>query len=53
MIYTLIDDAWPSASLLRSLAGDDDPLDALRGIMMGALLSMLTFWMPLAIVLTR
>ena len=53
MAQTLIDDAWRSACLLRSLSGDDDPLDALRGIMMGALLSMLAFWMPLAIALTR
>ena len=30
----------------------DDALDAIRGIMAGAILSMLLFWMPLAIALT-
>jgi hypothetical protein len=53
MAYTLIDDAWPSAAMLRSLCDDDDQLAALRGIMLGALLSILAFWMPLAIALTR
>ena len=53
MTITLVDDAWPSASVLRRLSGDADPLAALRGIMLGALLSILAFWMPLAISLTR
>jgi len=53
MAITLVDDAWPSASVLRRLSGDADPLAALRGIMLGALLSILAFWMPLAISLTR
>ena len=30
----------------------DDALDAIRGIMAGTLLSMLLFWIPLAIALT-
>ena len=51
--HTLTDEAWLSACLQRRLAGDDDPLDALRGITLGALLSTLMFWMPLAIALTR
>ena len=51
--YTLTNDAWLSACLRSRLAGDDDPLDALRGITLGALLSMLMFWMPVAIALTR
>ena len=53
MAVTLVDDAWPSALLLRRLSGDADPLAALRGIMLGALLSILAFWMPLAISLMR
>jgi len=51
--HTLTNEAWLSACLQRRLAGDDDPLDALRGITLGALLSTLMFWMPLAIALTR
>jgi hypothetical protein len=51
--HTLTNEAWLSACLERRLAGDDDPLDALRGITLGALLSTLMFWMPLAIALTR
>lgn len=53
MAVTLVDDVWPSASLLCRFSGDADPLAALRGIMLGALLSILAFWMPLAISLTR
>mgnify|MGYP001028687225 FL=1 len=53
MAYTLTNQAWLSACLQHRLAGDDDPLDALRGITLGALLSTLMFWMPLAIALTR
>ena len=30
----------------------DDALDAIRGIMAGTILSMLLFWIPLAIALT-
>lgn len=53
MAETLVDDAWLSASLLGRLSGDADPLAAMRGIMLGALVSILAFWMPLAISLTR
>ena len=53
MAHTLTNEAWLSTCLERRLAGDDDPLDALRGITLGALLSTLMFWMPLAIALTR
>lgn len=53
MTYVLTNDAWLSACLRSRLSGDDDPLDALRGITLGALLSMLMFWMPVAIALTR
>lgn len=53
MTYALTNEAWLSACLQSRLAGDDDPLDALRGITLGALLSMLMFWMPVAIALTR
>ena len=51
--YVLTNDAWLSACLRSRLSGDDDPLDALRGITLGSLLSMLMFWMPVAIALTR
>ena len=53
MAVTLVDDAWPSALLLHRLSGDADSLAALRGITLGALLSILVFWMPLAISLIR
>ena len=53
MAVTVVDDAWLTASLLRRFSGDADSLSALRGIMLGALLSILAFWMPLAISLTR
>lgn len=52
MAYTLTKEIWSAAGLLgRPLV--DDPLDAIRGIIIGALLSVLLFWMPLAITLTR
>lgn len=48
-----VDDRWPPDALLRYLSGDDHPLAALHGIMLGTLLSLLGFWMPLAIALIR
>jgi hypothetical protein len=42
-------DAWPGGTIGRY----DDALDAMRGVMAGTILSMLLFWMPLAIALTR
>lgn len=53
MAVTLVDEAWPAALLLQRLSGDADPLAALRGITLGALLSILVFWIPLAISLIR
>lgn len=53
MAYTLTEEIWSTAGLLRRPFVDDDPLDAVRGIIIGALLSVLLFWMPLAITLTR
>ena len=53
MPYTLTNDAWVSAGFLRRLRSDGDPLDAIRGIFVGTVLSILAFWMPLAITLTR
>jgi len=52
MPYTLAPDVF-SATRYARRQGDEDPLDAIRGIMMGTLLSILAFWMPLAISLTR
>jgi hypothetical protein len=52
MPYTLASELWPGSGIARR-DRDGDPLDAMRGIMMGTLLSMLAFWMPLAIALTR
>lgn len=53
MVYILTNDVWLTAGSLRRPYGDDDPLAAMRGIMMGTLLSLLTFWMPLAIALAH
>jgi hypothetical protein len=33
------------------LAGSDDSLDAIRGILFGAAISLLGFWLPLALIL--
>lgn len=51
--YTLTKEIWPAAGPWRRSLVDDDPLDAIRGIIMGTLLSILVFWMPLAIALTH
>ena len=53
MAYMLTHDFWPAAGSLRRPYSDDDPLAAMRGIIMGSLLSILGFWLPLAIALTR
>jgi len=53
MAYTLTKEIWSAAGLLRRPVVDGDPLDAIRGIIIGSLLSVLLFWMPLAIALTR
>ena len=51
--HVLTNDIWSTAGALRRPHRDDDPLDAMRGIIMATLLSLITFWMPLAIALTR
>jgi hypothetical protein len=51
--HVLTNHLWSTAGVLRRPHRDDDPLDAIRGIMMATLLSLITFWMPLAIALTR
>jgi hypothetical protein len=53
MASTLINDGWPVAGFGRRGRGDGDALDAIRGIIIGSVLSMLTFWMPLGVMLTR
>jgi hypothetical protein len=37
----------------RECLRGDDPLDAARGILVGLMLSILGFWLPLALVLTQ
>jgi hypothetical protein len=51
--HVLTNDIWSTAGMLRRPHRDDDPLDAMRGVIMATLLSLITFWMPLAIALTR
>ena len=51
MPYTLTHDAWASAGFLRRQRFEGDPLDAVKGIFAGTLMSVLLFWVPLAIAL--
>ncbi len=51
--HILGNDVWSAAGTLRRPYRDDDPLAAMRGIMLSTLLSLMAFWMPLAIALTR
>lgn len=51
--HILGNDVWSAAGTLRPPYRDDDPLAAMRGIMLSTLLSLIAFWMPLAIALTR
>jgi hypothetical protein len=44
---------WPVAGSVRRRRHDDDPLAAMRGIIFGTLVSIIAFWMPLTIALTR
>ena len=41
-----------SVRLRPRLYYGDDPLDAMRGVIFGSLLSLMLFWLPLAVVLT-
>lgn len=51
---SLTNDVWSIVEPPRRPKGDsDDALDAIRGIIIGTLLSMLGFWLPLAIALAR
>ena len=52
MTYMVSNGFWPAAGVLRRRHSDDDPLAAMRGIILGTLLSILAFWMPLAVALT-
>jgi hypothetical protein len=51
--YMLANDVWPKADFVRRPHFEDDPLAAIRGIIMGTVMSLLVFWMPLAIALAR
>ncbi len=48
----LTNDVCPPGGFWRP-SGDDGALDAIRGIIVGTLVSVLAFWLPLAIALTR
>ena len=51
-LNTVPNGVWPLAGIVRR-HHDDDPLAAMRGIIFGTLVSVIAFWMPLAIALTR
>ena len=53
MMNTATNGVWPIAGIVRRRRQDDDPLAAMRGIIFGTLVSIIAFWMPLAIALTR
>jgi hypothetical protein len=53
MMSTATNGLWPIAGIVRRRRHDDDPLAAMRGIIFGTLVSIIAFWMPLAIALTR
>ncbi|MEO8537350.1 MAG: hypothetical protein ABI533_07470 [Betaproteobacteria bacterium] len=53
MAYLMTNEAWLAAGFLPRRFIEEDPLDALRGVATGAVLSVLLFWMPLAIALAR
>ena len=53
MMDTATNGVWPIAAIVRRRWHDDDPLAAMRGIIFGTLVSILAFWMPLTIALTR
>jgi hypothetical protein len=44
---------WLAAASSGPPRRNDDELDAMRGIVSGVLLSILAFWLPLAIALAR
>ena len=53
MISTATNGLWPVAEIVRRRRQDDDPLAAMRGIIFGTLVSIIAFWMPLTIALSR
>lgn len=53
MAYILTHQFWPATGSLRRPYSDDDPLAAMRGILMGSLISLVAFWLPLAFALMR
>ncbi|HXU67313.1 MAG TPA: hypothetical protein VN707_08130 [Casimicrobiaceae bacterium] len=53
MAHTLTHDVRPITTISRRNAPADDPLAAAHGIIFGILVSVLGFWLPLAIALIR
>ncbi len=52
MASTLAHGVWPAAPISRHRDNRvDDPLDPMRGVVIGTLLSLLGFWLPLALLL--
>jgi hypothetical protein len=49
----LTTDVCLAVGVWRRPPGDDGALDAIRGIIVGTLVSVLGFWLPLAIALVR
>lgn len=53
MAHTLAHDMRTTASRVRRPLPREDVLDPVRGILIGALLSIAGFWIPLAYLLTH
>lgn len=53
MAHTLAQPFAGTRAPRRERLADDHPLDAARGILFGLMLSLLGFWLPLALVLTQ
>jgi len=54
MTSMLTQNVWPVAGeYWRRPQAEDDPLDAIRGILFGTLASIVGFWIPLAYSLTH
>jgi hypothetical protein len=53
MAHTLVHRARTAAACVRRPSPREDALDPIRGIVIGALLSIVGFWLPLAFVVTH
>jgi len=53
MAHALTSEVWPDVGYSPQPPREEDALDAIRGVIAGTVLSVLGFWLPLAIVLAH